>query len=129
MESFSLGVLDAVFKVIEERVPFGRALVTIASLLIVLSVIALCASYLIGGVILLFGRAPSIGFHPDWSRALSYLGWGVFWFVCAVFFVGGMIGQVQTKRREETENKLHAEREERIVNALEKLTQQGKLMD
>jgi large-conductance mechanosensitive channel len=125
MDSFNLGVLDAVYKVIEERIPLGRWLTTLASLLIILAIIALCISYLGGEVMILLGQAPTIGVHPDWNRLLTYL---VTFVVVAVFIFAMVFATRQGRaelQRQQTAEKARVEREERIANALEALTKQG----
>jgi hypothetical protein len=71
MEPFSLGPLEAIFKVLEERLPFGRQITTVASALIVLALIVFCGGYLASVIALVFGYVPhfSVGFP-------SFAGWG-----------------------------------------------------
>jgi hypothetical protein len=46
MDAFQFGFVEAIFKVLEERIPGGRFLVTLASTLIVLTLIVFALTYL-----------------------------------------------------------------------------------
>ncbi|MGA9725134.1 MAG: hypothetical protein WBQ86_21950 [Candidatus Binatus sp.] len=87
-DPFHIGPLEAVYKVIEERVPFGRQITTITSVLIVFGIIVFVAQFLVASLMFPLGGAiPSIAsflrrvplFGPDWTgippeiqRALFY---------------------------------------------------------
>jgi predicted Co/Zn/Cd cation transporter (cation efflux family) len=66
--AFHIPVLDTVFKMIEERIPFGRWITTIASLLLVFSIIVFCASYLVLAASSLLGHAPHM--NVNWPAII-----------------------------------------------------------
>jgi hypothetical protein len=94
METAPLGLFEAVFKVVEERVPFGRALVTITSGLMLASLIVFCVEYLVGAFavavdwIVLSLKAKSFVPLPRSSTGVFFPWWliAIIWVSSAVSF-------------------------------------------
>jgi hypothetical protein len=121
MESLPLGPLEAIFKVIEERLPLGRQLTTVASALIVLTVIVFCGGYLASVALSIFGYMPrfSIGlpFSLDWSFRAKF----TVWFIA--LWLAIMWALADSRYRRGIEKRDEIERLERIITLLNKLVQ------
>jgi hypothetical protein len=118
MEPFQFGFLEAIFKVIEERIPFGRAITTIASFLLIAAVIVFCASYLFSAVVSVFaGVHISSGFPslPDWHSLL----FGFFAFGMAALWIWVKISEARDVRLEKERS---VRRQTETLELLKKLT-------
>ena len=51
-----MNIIEALFKVIEERLPFGKQIVTITSALIILGIIVFVSQFLIAALIIPVGE-------------------------------------------------------------------------
>jgi hypothetical protein len=83
MDPIHVPIVETIFKVIEERIPFGRTITTLLSLVIVLSVGTFCLQYLWSVV------TPIVGGHspqwPEWLHDLKWLALGLgIWFVTSI---------------------------------------------
>ena len=79
MEAFQFGFVEAVFKMIEDRIPGGRILTTIASVLIVLAVIVFASGYLLStiGISATSSHLSHAAWFPSFHLPtfLSFLNW------------------------------------------------------
>jgi hypothetical protein len=76
-DPFNIGIIEALFKVIEERVPYGRQITTVASVLVVFGIIVFVSQFLMATLVAPLGGAlPHIasfirnlsGFHLPFFR-------------------------------------------------------------
>ena len=67
-DPFHIGIIEALFKVIEERVPYGKQITTVTSVLIVFGVIVFVSQFLMATLV-----APLGGVVPYVAALVRYL--------------------------------------------------------
>ncbi|MFZ0890565.1 MAG: hypothetical protein WA005_19160 [Candidatus Binataceae bacterium] len=68
MEGLPLGPVREVFQIVEERIPFGRVVTTVASSLIVFAIIVFCAVFVLSTIGSVFGHIGISWPHgPSWA--------------------------------------------------------------
>ena len=119
MEPFQFGFLEAIFKVIEERILFGRAITTIASFLLIAAVIVFCASYLFSAATsVVAGIHFSTGF-PSLPNSRDLIAG----FVAAALAGIWLLSKILQARDEQLEKRAQIARENEILDRLKQLTQ------
>jgi hypothetical protein len=68
-DPFHIGIIEALFKVIEERVPFGKQITTVASVLVMFGIIVFVSQFLIITLLLPIGGA--MPYVASFFRSLS----------------------------------------------------------